>query len=185
MEPLLLKKPGTPGRWLALYRLYLAAFPRSERKPFPVMLQKYREGKMDIWCLERAGRFLGLVITINSPSLILVDYLAIAEKARGQGIGTAALSAIGAHYNGRDIFLEIESVYEDSPNRQERLRRKAFYLRCGLTPMKVMVRLFGVKMELLGFGSCRIDYDTYHAFYRDNLGQWAANRICSEIHPEA
>lgn len=185
MEPLLLQKPGTPGRWLALYRLYLSAFPRSERKPFSVMLKKYREGKMDLWCLEKGGRFLGLVITINSPSLILVDYLAIAENVRGQGIGTAAIAAIGERYKGRDIFLEIESVYEDTPDRPNRLRRKAFYLRCGLTPMKVMVRLFGVKMELLGFGSCRIDYNTYHAFYRDNLGRWAADRISSEVHPEA
>ena len=185
MNRLTLHKPQNLLSWLRLYRLYLAAFPASERKPFSVMLRKYREGKMDMWCLERGGRFQGLVITINSPTLILVDYLAVAEKARGQGTGTAALAAIGEHYKGRRIFLEIESVYEDCPNRQERLRRKAFYIRCGLTPMKVMVRLFGVKMELLGFDGCKIDYPTYHAFYRDNLGKWAADRIRSETHPEA
>ena len=185
MEPLLLKKPNTRRRWLTLYRLYRSAFPRAERKPFSVILQKYREGKMDIWCLERAGSFLGLVITINGPSLILVDYLAVAENARGRGVGTAALDAIRTCYKGRDIFLEIESVYDEAPNLSERLRRKAFYLRNGLVPMKVMVWLFGVKMELLGFDGCKIDYSTYHAFYRDNLGQWAANHISSDIHPEA
>ena len=184
MRSLTLQKPRGMKRWLALYRLYRSAFPRSERKPFSVMLKKSREGKMDLWCLEEGGQFRGLVITINSPSLILVDYLAIAENFRGQGVGTAALDTIREHYKGRDIFLEIESVYEDTPNLPERLRRKAFYLRCGLVPMKVMVWLFGVKMELLGFDGCRIDYDTYHAFYRDNLGQWAANRISSDIYPE-
>ena len=184
MRSLTLQKPRGLKRWLALYRLYRFAFPRSERKPFSVMLKKSREGKMDLWCLEEGGQFRGLVITINSPSLILVDYLAIAENFRGQGVGTAALDTIREHYKGRDIFLEIESVYEDTPNLPERLRRKAFYLRCGLVPMKVMVWLFGVKMELLGFDGCRIDYDTYHAFYRDNLGQWAANRISSDIYPE-
>lgn len=185
MNRLTLKKPQGLSCWLKLYRLYLSAFPASERKPFPVILRQYRKGKMDIWCLEDAGNFSGLAITINSDSLVLIDYLAIAESCRGKGIGTAALSALREQYRGRDVFLEIESVYEDAPNLPERLRRKDFYLRCGLTPMHVMVRLFGVKMELLGFDSCKIDYPTYHAFYRDNLGRWAADRIQSEIHPEA
>jgi len=185
MRSLTLHKPRGPKQWLALYRLYRSAFPRSERKPFPVMLLKSREGKMDLWCLEEEGRFLGLVITINSPSLVLVDYLAIAENFRNRGAGTAALHAIRESYRGRDIFLEIESVYEEASNRAERLRRKAFYLRNGLVPMQVSVWLFGVKMELLGFDGCRIDYDTYRAFYRENLGQWAAGHISPAVHPEA
>ncbi len=185
MKSLTLQKPRNLSRWLALYRLYFAAFPRSERKPFFVMLRKYREGVMDMWCLEEAGRFLGLVITINSPTLILIDYLAISEKHRGQGAGTAALAALREHYKGKSVFLEIESVYENADNQPERLRRKGFYLRCGLTPMHVMVRLFGVKMELLGFDGCKIDYPTYYAFYRDHLGQWAADHISPETHPEA
>ena len=185
MNSLTLQKPRNLMRWLALYRLYMAAFPKAERKPFFIMKKKYKVGIMDMWCLEDAGRFLGLVITINSPTLVLVDYLAIHEKHRGHGIGSAALSAIKSHYTGRNVFLEIESVYENADNQSDRLRRKAFYLRNGLVPMKVMVWLFGVKMELLGFDGCKIDYPTYHAFYRDNLGQWAANHISSDIHPEA
>ena len=185
MNRLTFKKPQSLPDWLRLYRLYLSAFPASERKPFAVILLQYRRGKMDVWCLEEAGNFSGFAITINSDTLVLIDYLAIAESCRGKGLGTAALAALREKYSGRNVFLEIESVYEDAPNLPERQRRKQFYLRCGLTPMHVMVRLFGIKMELLGFDGCKIDYPTYHAFYRDNLGQWAADRIQSEIHPEA
>ena len=134
MEPLLLKKPNTRRRWLTLYRLYRSAFPRAERKPFSVILQKYREGKMDIWCLERAGSFLGLVITINGPSLILVDYLAVAENARGRGVGTAALDAIRTCYKGRDIFLEIESVYDEAPICPSGCAEKPFISETALSP---------------------------------------------------
>ena len=83
----------------------------------------------------------------------------------------------------KNVFLEIESVYENAPNQAQRERRKAFYLRCGLTPMNVMVYLFGEKMELLGFGD-PIDYDAYLRFYCRNLGSWAARHIRSAEYPQ-
>ena len=184
MTPITLTAPRNLWHWLELYNLYHQAFPRAERKPFFVILQSWRKGKMDIWCLRRQGRFVGLAITINGEPLTLIDYLAVAKKHRGAGIGTAALAALREKYTGKALFLEIESVYESAPNQAERQRRKQFYLRCGLTPMQVMVTLFGVKMELLGF-DCKITYDQYLAFYRENLGAWAAKHISPQIHPEA
>lgn len=184
MRPIVLERPRGIAQWLRLYKLYLTAFPAAERKPVFVILNRWRKGKMDIWCLCRENRFTGLAITINSDRLILIDYLAVAENCRGTGIGTAALAALREQYREKDVFLEIESVYENAPNQAERQRRKQFYLRCGLKPMQVMVTLFGVKMELLGF-DCRITYDQYLAFYRDNLGTWAQKHISSQPHPEA
>jgi len=49
MNRLTLKKPQSLPDWLRLYRLYLSAFPASERKPFAVILRHYRNGKMDVW----------------------------------------------------------------------------------------------------------------------------------------
>ena len=183
MNRITLDPPKGLLQWLRLYKLYRTAFPRAERKPFFIILDSWRKDKMDIWCLRREGHFAGLAITINGKQLTLIDYLAVAENCRGTGIGTAALAALREQYLGKDVFLEIESVYENAPNQAERQRRKLFYLNCGLTPMQVMVTLFGVKMELLGF-DCRITYDQYLAFYRENLGKWAAEHISSECHPE-
>jgi hypothetical protein len=42
--------------------------------------------------------------------------------------------------------------------------------------MEVFAWVFGVKMELMGFG-CRLSYEQYHAFYRDNYSRWAAEHI--------
>ena len=81
-----------------------------------------------------------------------------------------------AHYAGKGVFLEIESVYEDCDNKAERLRRKHFYEKCGMESMEVFVWLFDVKMELMSFG-CKLNYEQYHAFYRDNYGPWAADHI--------
>lgn len=163
-------------QWAQVYKLYQKAFPASEKKPFSIILKKYKEGKTHIWRFTRNGKFAGLIITINGDEHILLDYLAVEERRRGTGIGTDILSLMRSHYAGKGVFLEIESVYEDCDNKAERLRRKHFYEKCGMESMEVFVWLFGVKMELMGFG-CRLSYEQYQGFYRDNYGPWAADHI--------
>ena len=115
-------------------------------------------------------------ITINGEEHILLDYLAVDSRQRGTGIGSEILQLMRRHYAGKGVFLEIESVYEDCGNKDQRIRRKHFYEKCGMTSMEVFVWLFGVKMELMGF-DCSLTYEQYHAFYRDNYNQWAADHI--------
>lgn len=168
--------PRGVTQWAQIYHLYQKAFPASEKKPFAVILKMYRKGASDIWRVTRDGKFVGLIITINGREHILLDYLAVEESQRGTGIGTEILQQMKSQYSGKGVFLEIESVYEECANRDQRLRRKQFYEKCGLQSMEVFAWVFGVKMELMGFG-CRLSYEQYHAFYRDNYSQWAADRL--------
>ena len=163
-------------QWADVYKLYQKAFPASEKKPFFMILKMHRKGASDVWRFARNGKFAGIVITINGPEYILIDYLAVEQSQRGTGIGTEILQLMHSHYAGKGVFLEIESVYEDCENKAERIRRKHFYEKCGLTSMEEFVWLFGVKMELMGFG-CHLTFDQYHSFYRDNYNQWAADHI--------
>lgn len=171
-----LNKPRGLHRWAQVYLLYLQAFPRAERKPFWMILKIQRRGTTDIWCLERQGSFEGIAITINGPELILLDYFAVRKVSRGQGIGSAALDLLREAYRGKGFFLEIESTLEAASNLQQRLKRKRFYLSCGLEELGARAKLFGVDMELLG-NNCSLDYDTYKTFYRDNYNSWAADHI--------
>ena len=68
------------------------------------------------------------------------------------------------------------TVDKNAENYEERKRRKQFYLANGMTPMNVLVELFGVDMELLGF-DCQISFEEYHDFYRDNYNAWAAEHV--------
>lgn len=163
-------------QWTDIYTLYQKAFPKSEKKPFWLIVKMVRKGSSHVWRFTRNGEFAGLIITINGEKHILLDYLAVEESRRGTGIGTEILQLMRSHYAGKGIFLEIESVYEDCGNREQRIRRKHFYEKCGMTSMEVFVWLFGVKMELMGF-DCRLSYEDYHAFYRDNYNRWAADHI--------
>ena len=163
-------------QWAEVYVLYQKAFPRSEKKPFSMIRSMYQKGKSDIWRFTRNGKFAGIIITINGEQTILLDYLAVEESQRGTGIGSEILQLMREHYAGKGVFLEIESVYEDCENKAERIRRKHFYEKCGMESMEVFVWLFGVKMELMSFGS-KLTFEEYHAFYRDNYNQWAADHI--------
>ena len=91
--------------WLKLLRLYFAAFPRAERKPFSRIYNMYRRGKSDIWCIRRGGVFAGFATTVNSPDVILLDYLAISSDHRGEGIGSAAMVFLKINIKAKAFLL--------------------------------------------------------------------------------
>ena len=176
MKDVRLAKPKGLWDWVRLYALYRTAFPRSERKPFSRIRKTLKEGKGDVWCLERNGKFTGLAFTINSHALVLLDYFAVCKKHRGEGIGTAVLVQLMEHYGDRGFFLEIESTFSEAPDLEARQKRKHFYMEAGLEELKVEAILFGVRMELLGT-RCSLDYEGYKAFYRNQYSPWAAKYI--------
>lgn len=172
----------TLQQWIKIYKLYKKVFPKYERKPFWLILQTKRHGKTDIWYIEDQQEFAGLAITMNSEELVLLDYFAISEERRGCGIGSESLAMLQQKYAGKKFFLEIESVYEEADNLPERKRRKQFYLANKMTEMKVMVTLFGVKMELLGY-DCQVDFDSYYSLYRELYGEKAARFVVEADYP--
>ena len=156
--------------------LYREAFPRCERKPFAIIKAMSEKGKTDLWYFEDEVRFMGLCATINGPDKVLIDYLAVAKRRRGTGVGTQMLKALIEHYKDYGVFLEIEMLNPEAKNNPQRIRRREFYLRCGLQPMGTYARLFGVDMELLGIG-CHLSFDEYRDFYLNNYGKFAYDHI--------
>ena len=169
-------KPKKLLQLIRLKGLYKRAFPIEERKPFSVITRMQRLGKSDVWYFEEDGAFLGLATTINGDDRVLIDYFAVSEKQRGKGNGGKMLRALIEHYSPKGVFLEIEIPYEDSENYSERIRRKSFYLRTGLTEMGTRAKLFGVDMELLGTGFS-MTFDEYRSFYLENYGRFAYDNI--------
>ena len=165
--------------WHKIKKLYMKAFPVSERKPFGLIKQKAKGSESDVFMLCEGGEFLGLAITMCAEDLVLLDYFAVHEKRRGSGCGSKALGLLRERYAGKRLFLEIESVYEKLDSLEEmktRKRRKHFYLQNGLTEIGVWARLFGVNMELLGF-DCKVTFEEYRGLYRKIYGTWAEKNV--------
>ena len=168
-----------PKKWADMLRLrflYHEAFPRCERKPFSIIKAMSEKGKTDLWYFEDDEGFMGLCATINGPDKVLIDYLAVAKRRRGTGVGTRMLKALLEHYQGFGVFLEIEMMNPKAKNNAERIRRREFYLKCGLESMDTYAKLFGVDMELLG-KNCHLTFDEYRDFYLNNYGKFAYDHI--------
>lgn len=177
------QKASSPLHWIQIYLLYRRAFPRNERKPFRIILSMHRRGKTDVWHYKVNRRFAGFAATINGKNLILLDYLAVPGDMRGKGAGSHILQHLMKQYDGQGLFVEIESEFEPTAGREERIRRKRFYMRNGMIPAHVMASVFGVKMELLCH-NCHVDFNLYHSFYHDNYNPWAASNIIEEVYPQ-
>lgn len=150
-------------------KLYLEAFPKAERKPFAMIKKLCKKGKSEMLCLESDnGDFLGLAITVLYEDLVLLDYFAISPEGRGKGTGSEALQLLKEKYTNKRFFLEIESTLDTQNCPEERIRRKNFYLRGGMSVMPFEVDLFGVTMEILT-NSCTVTYEDYHGLYRSIL----------------
>lgn len=171
-----LRRVRTQAEWKKLKRLYKEAFPASERKPFWLMQIKHRQQKADMWVIEEEGECSGFAITMNDGDLVLLDYFAIDEEKRGQGLGGKSLKALREMYKDKRFFLEIESLAVPSENMEERRSRKQFYINNGMTELGVTSRLFGVDFELLGY-DCRVSFAEYFSLYEKSYGKWATRHL--------
>lgn len=92
---------GRELRWMK--KIYLEAFPKSERKPFGMMKYRARQGTMELFVIKEEKRPVGLAITVLYQDLVLLDYFAIDRAVRGQAYGSRALQLLKEHYKGKDF----------------------------------------------------------------------------------
>lgn len=146
--------------------LYLRAFPATERKPFPEMVERQKMNTMDIFSIESENGFWGLAILAHDKDITLLDYFAISDELRGQGLGSLAIRSLQELFKDRRFILEIETTKKPCIDLEMREQRKSFYLRNGLHTMDFDVNLFGVEMEILSNAE-HISYEEYIDVYRN------------------
>lgn len=135
------------------------------------MIIRKAKSPLEWWRLRKLG------------DLILLDYFAISSKKRGQNLGSKALLLLQEMYKGKKFFLEIESVYSEADNLEERRRRKQFYLKNGMKEMKVMAYVWSTEMELLGY-DCQVTFEEYYALYENYFGNWVSKNLVKMDYPK-
>ena len=148
------------------------AFPACEQKSWSTLERLQRQGRAEILTVDEDG-FAGLMITLTDGKLVLLDYFAVSPRRRGGGIGARALEALRARCAPLPLCLEIEDCEEaGAPNPDQRRRRRAFYLRCGMIPAARM-HIYGTDMELLAAEE-GVTFEDYRALLSRTLGGWFA-----------
>lgn len=149
--------------------LYEEAFPIEERRPFSLLEQEVEQGFMELLVIEVDGVPSGLVFTSFQGELALLEFLAIDEKKRGQGLGSQVLSLLKDRYKEKRFFLEIETPMIDN-NTDIRYRREQFYIQNGFLPIGIFVLFQGVKMKLLSLHGEKITFEEYKEHYDKTVG---------------
>lgn len=131
--------------------LYVTAFPKEERAPFALLMQRVNNGRDSFYAVEDNGEFVGLVYTIQKDKLVYVFFLAVVEEKRGMGYGTRILRCIRRLHPGCVISLMIEDTEEkDVDNYEQRINRLGFYKANDFKQLDVRINEAGVAYELLG-----------------------------------
>lgn len=173
----MLLRPAQNNELDYIRNLYDVSFPKDEKKPFSLILEKTAEGLMEILILIKDNSPVGLMITLQNNDLVLLDYFAIDTMRRGEGLGSVALDLFRQRYSGKRCLLEIEIIDDNAKNALQRRQRKNFYLKNGLYETGIWVTLFGVDMEILIFDNrYSVSYEEYYNIYQ-SMGKKIADRL--------
>lgn len=162
--------------------LYLKSFPEEELKPFSMLVENSKMRVCEILYIEEDGEFLGIAIMALYQDMVLLDYFAIDDDKRGNGIGGRALALLLKRYKGKRFFLEAECLEVPCDNLEQRERRMKFYHRCGMEYNGIRAKVRGVvldvltpKMELNQTGG--LSGEEYLNLYRNVYGEEIYNQI--------
>ncbi|MDR3085052.1 MAG: GNAT family N-acetyltransferase [Christensenellaceae bacterium] len=137
-----------------LYRTRLQRdFPRSELRPLLSIKTLLRSANYSLLKWTENGEMLAYATLIHGEGIrgALLDYFAVEEGRRGQGIGGRFLSELRGFLRADGIVIESElpEAAEDPAERSLRERRIAFYERCGAERSSLGWRVFSVDYALL------------------------------------
>lgn len=127
-------KQATYNDWNKLVGLYEQAFPVNERQPNQVIANRLEQKECKLYVADMNNTFLGFAILWNfeSNEILFLDYLAVDENYRNQGIGKFLMAKLidEASENKYRLLIEIENPNEGG-NLEERNSRYEFYKRFG------------------------------------------------------
>lgn len=130
-------------------------FPQEELRPLANLQSLIdRNGYEGLGLYDQETHALiayGFFIHLSDTDIALLDYYAVLEEYRSQGIGSLFLAQMKAHYKDlHGILLETEDFDTASTEaeRSVRARRDAFYTKNGALRTSTKTTVFGVDFQI-------------------------------------
>ena len=135
-----------------LKQLYETAFPKEEQIPWDDLVRLISEMHLDFTAYYDGEEFIGFTIVYPRPSFNWYWYFAVKEELRGKGLGQQILNQLIKKYKGQSCVLDMESPCQECANKEQRLRRQAFYLRNGFRDTNVYRSWDDLEMTIMIMG---------------------------------
>lgn len=151
-------------------RLNNRAFPACERVPFDAM---YDSLDTEILGVYDGAALHGFIILRRCFGMAYVCFFAVEEASRCRGVGAQALRLLQAYAPDCRLVVDYEAPDDAAPNNAQRLRRQAFYRRCGLAPTGWYAYYSDTEFEIacaapdFDPAAFRAMFDRIHAAYPD------------------
>ena len=157
--------------------LYKKAFPKEEQKPFKFLLKNSKNGPYELFTIsDDEDSFYGIAFLVKKDNLVLLDFLAIAEDFRNQGLGSKTLKLLQEKYKGQKLVIEIEDTTAPAKNILQRISRKNFYLKNNMVMQDFKVLLFNCPMHILTYGG-NITFEDYFSIFDMLYGKKALKKV--------
>ena len=136
----------------AVRKLYEGAFPERERiigmddilklsDQFPIEL-------LGIYPDETPETFAGFFVLLNTEGFAYLVYFATCPEMRSTGIGSKAIKSLVEYLGDKTLLFSYESIYEESDNAEQRIRRRNFYLKNGFYETGWFTKMNGTEFIL-------------------------------------
>ena len=122
-------------------QLYETAFPEDEQIPWDDLMRLVGEMPLDFTAYYDGEAFIGFTIVYPRKSFNWFWYFAVREELRGKGYGQQILTQLIERYKVQPFVLDMESTTQVCDNLEQRKRRQAFYLLCGIEHKRYYVPL--------------------------------------------
>ncbi len=136
-----------------IYRTRLERdFPKNERKPLSSIRRMWECGSYEVRIFERDGEALAYAFFLRLGENGLLDYFAVDEEHRGEGLGTRFLSRLSECLRGiACVLVEAEDPEkaETGRDRVRRERRLRFYERSAFRQTALTSTVFGADYRVL------------------------------------
>lgn len=141
--------------------LSIEAFPIEERLPTDMQVELCGRGELDLWAVYDGEVFVGFTTVFPRKGIAYVFFLAIDGSVRSKGYGGRLLALIKGEYAGSQVIIDIEPLDGTAPNAEQRVRRKAFYVRNGFRESGYLFKYLGMTFEVMYAGGDALDRDGY------------------------
>ena len=149
--------------------LYTSAFPVNEQIPMPFLLWKAKKAFVDFLAFYDEGQFVGFIYLITNNDLTLVLFVAVNSKIQSKGYGGKIMNHVKILYPNNRIILNIEALDECAGNNEQRIKRRAFYIKNGYNSSGIIVADKVATFEtLITNGTCKIE--EYQALVKRFMG---------------
>lgn len=110
-------------------KIFKYSFPKEERMPFFMMLLLTKMQSMEFISFYDGETLCGFVYMVSNQNVTFIIYLAVDEELRSKGYGSCIISKVQKMYPNNKIVLYIDEYDIQALDKEQRIKRKNFYLR--------------------------------------------------------